>query len=245
LNLKQKADFIRRDLVRVAVKNKMGHIASSLSCVDILVALYYEVMKPEDHLIFSKAHGCYGLYSILHDLGKIPTNVWENFDLSGCSERNLEYGIEAGCGALGHGLPMAVGLAWGLKLQNKPGKVYCIVGDGEMQEGSCWEALQFTIYHEINNLNIIVDDNGLQAMDYCDNILFHMLRWFDSFNFYHTNCNGNNIKDIIIALKRNRYVTFAQTIKGYGLKCMENIPKFHFRVPTQEELDMGWRKVRL
>jgi transketolase len=240
MNLKDKADFIRHDLVRVAVKNNMGHIASSLSCVDILVALYYDVMKPEDHLIFSKAHGCYGLYSILHDKGKIPTDVWENFKLSGCSERNLEYGIEAGCGALGHGLPMAVGLAWGMKLQGLPGKVYCIVGDGEMQEGSCYEAIQFAVHHNnIDNLIVIVDYNKLQAMACtCD-----IISGGCEFSWSVYDCNGHDIEEIADCLIEypGLNMLFANTIKGYGLLCMENIPKFHFRVPTQEELDMGWR----
>ena len=142
--LYRKANHIRRELVEIAVKNEAGHIAPSLSCVDLLTALYYNIMKISDYpkwenrdrLIFSKAHGCYGLYAILKDIGYIEKKDWENFNmgsfLAGCLERNLKSGLEAGCGALGHGLPMAVGIAFGAKLQNKDYKVYCIVGDGEM-----------------------------------------------------------------------------------------------------------------
>lgn len=156
-HLCKKANQIRKDIVEVAIRNGAGHIAPSLSCVDILTALYYRIMnisrypqwEERDRLIFSKAHGCYGLYAILADIGYIKREDWENFYkgsfLSGCVERSLENGIEASCGSLGHGLPIAVGIAFGAKLQNKSYRVYCIVGDGEMQEGSNWEAVQFAV----------------------------------------------------------------------------------------------------
>jgi transketolase len=118
--LKNKANQIRSDVINVSVRNKAGHIAPSLSCVDILVALYYNVMNykvddllwdERDRLVFSKAHGCYALYAILADKGIMPKREWENFytqdsTLLGCMERRLEYGLEAGCGSLGHGLPI-------------------------------------------------------------------------------------------------------------------------------------------
>ena len=128
-----------------------------------------------DRFVFSKSHGCYGIYAILSDIGYIRREDWENFYngsfLMGCIERSIEHGIEVGCGALGHGLPIAVGIAFGAKLQNKKYRVYCVVGDGEMQEGSMWEAIQFAVKHELSNLTIIVDNNGLQAMDFLENVL--------------------------------------------------------------------------
>jgi len=181
--LKKKADRIRKDLVEVAIRNGAGHIAPSLSCVDILTTLYYRIMNlsddpqwdERDRLIFSKAHGCYGVYAILADIGYIKREDWDNFYkgsfLMGCVEHSLDHGIEASCGSLGHGLPMAVGVAFGAKLQGENYKVYCIVGDGEMQEGVMWEALQFAVKHELSNLTVIVDNNGLQAMDFSENVL--------------------------------------------------------------------------
>lgn len=132
--LQKKADQIRHEVIEVAVKNGAGHIAPSLSCVDILVALYYNVMKyrlsdpkwvGRDKLIFSKAHGCYALYAILFDKKILPKKEWKGFytsesNLLGCMGYDLEHGLEAGCGSLGHGLPMAVGQAFGAKLQRKP-----------------------------------------------------------------------------------------------------------------------------
>lgn len=266
--LYKKANQIRRDLVEVAVRNGAGHIAPSLSCVDILTALYYKILnlsdypqwEDRDRLVFSKGHGCYGLYAILADIGYIDRKDWENFYkgsfLPGCLERSVEQGIEAGCGSLGHGLPIAVGVAFGAKLQNKTYRVYCVVGDGEMQEGSMWEAIQFAVKHKLSNLTIIIDHNRLQAMDFLENILTlegrkdDLQRKMKAFGCEVKTCNGHNIKSIVSIIEKwaknqkNLYkpqVLVANTIKGYGLICMENIPKFHFRIPTEEELKMGDR----
>jgi transketolase len=266
--LKKKADWIRGDLIRVAMNNGAGHIAPSLSCIDILTALYYKIMdvrrgkkrEERDRLIFSKAHGCYGVYAILTDLGYIDRAWWDNFykgsPLLGCMERDLDRGIEAGCGSLGHGLPIAAGIAFGAKLQSKSFSVYCIVGDGEMQEGSNWEAIQFAVKHKLTNLTIIIDHNGLQAMDTLENILTPLNRKrdlqkkFGAFGCLVKTCAGHNpgkIASILEGWVKNRsnlsapQVLIANTYKGYGLLCMENIPKFHFRLPTDDEMKMGNR----
>lgn len=259
--LQKKSDQIRQEVIEVAVKNRAGHIAPSLSCVDILTALYYSVMNYQqdnpywdkrDRLIFSKAHGCYALYAILADKGIVPDMEWKNFytsksTLLGCMEYRLEYGIEAGCGSLGHGLPIAVGQAFGAKIQKKAYHIFCIIGDGEMQEGTTWEAIQFAVKHEVSNLTIIVDNNRLQAMDFIIKVLDKTtkdnIKRLKGFGLLPIICNGHNVNKLacllntknISALKIPR-VIIAETIKGYGLKCMENIPKFHFRIPTDEEL---------
>ncbi len=266
--LEKKADDIRKNTVDIVVKNGAGHIAPSLSSVDILTVLYYRIMnvKPDaeeekrDRLVFSKAHGCYGLYSILADKGYLKGKDWQSFYkgsfLSGCAERSVKHGIEAGCGSLGHGLPIATGMAFGAKLRNRKYRVYCIVGDGEMQEGSNWEAIQFAVKHNLSNLTIIVDHNRLQAMDFLEEILTPKGRKDDlqkkmrGFGAEVKTCNGHNIKDMVDNIegwsrtkKRGRppRALIANTIKGYGLKCMENIPKFHFRIPTDKELETGKR----
>lgn len=266
--LKKKADHIRRDLIRIAIKNGAGHIAPSLSCIDILTALYYRVMdirkglnrEERDRLIFSKAHGCYGVYAILADLGYVDRAWWENFyngsPLTGCLERDVDRGIEAGCGSLGHGLPMATGIAFGARLQNKSYSVYCIVGDGEMQEGSNWEAIQFAVKHRLANLAVIVDHNGLQAMDALINIMTpegrkgDLQKKFSAFGCLVKTCNGHNpikIASILEGWAKMRedlsapQVLIANTVKGYGLVCMENVPKFHFRLPTVDDMEMGNR----
>lgn len=266
--LSKKANEIRKNVIQVAVRNGAGHLAPSLSCADILTVLYYNIMnlssdakwENRDRLVFSKAHGCYALYSILADIGYVEKAEWENFYkgslLSGCVERSTDHGIEAGCGSLGHGLPMAAGIAYGARLQNKRWRVYCILGDGELQEGSNWEAIQFAVKYELSNLTVIVDANKLQAMDYLENILTVKGRKDDiqkkmrAFGCEVKSCNGHSKKAIIgilikwiqnQAMLKAPQVVVANTVKGYGLICMENVAKFHFRLPTEEELREGNR----
>lgn len=263
-NLKNKAKQIRQNVIETAIKNKAGHIAPSLSAVDILVALYYSVMnyrsnEPQwpgrDRLIFSKAHGCYALYAILADIGVIPNQQWQDFcteksDLRGCAERNLDYGIEAGCGSLGHGLPIAAGLAYGAKLKGDTYRIYCIAGDGELQEGSCFEAIQFAVKHKLNNLTIIIDRNNLQAMDLLQDVLDNhpddIINRLKGFALQPQEVNGHDsiaIAELIDRQNNNPSekpnCVIAHTTKGYGLKCMENIAKFHFRLPVDDELNAG------
>ena len=262
--LKEKADQIRKDVIDVSVRNNAGHIAPSLSCVDILVALYYEAMsyRPEDpqwedrdRLIFSKAHGCYSLYSILADKGIISAKEWKNFyteksTLLGCMERKPEYGFEAGCGSLGHGLPIAVGLAFGARIQRKKYHTFCVLGDGEMQEGSVWEAIQFAVKYELDNLTIIIDRNRLQAMDFVVNVLDRneddLANRLKGFGLSPEKCLGHDVVRLTDHINVSKTLSnkvpsaiIADTIKGFSLKCMENVPKFHFRIPTEEELDKG------
>ena len=297
VNLRSKANEIRKKTVEFAVNKGGEHIAPSLSCVDVLTVLYYKIMnipnrqcekhsdeanyKPlnkwiasshptaaplndkndwenRDRFILSKGHGCYSLYVILNDLEIIPDSEIQNFhnggSLKGCVEINHDYGLETSCGSLGHGLPVAVGIAFGAKLQNKDYKVYCLVGDGEMQEGSMWEAIQFAAKHKLSNLTLIIDNNRLQAMDFIDNVLVdkddesHFERKLSAFGFETASCNGHDVEEIesaILKLNKNSEnkpkAIIAKTIKGYGLLCMENIPKFHFRTPSQEEFNMGNR----
>lgn len=259
--LKHKADYIRSEVINISTRNKAGHIAPSLSCIDILVALYYGIMsyKPEnclwderDRLIFSKAHGCYALYAILADKGIIPKEEWENFYtkesiLPGCMERKPEYGLEAGCGSLGHGLPIAVGVAFGAHMQGKNYHTFCVVGDGELQEGSAWEALQFAVKHEVNNLTIIIDCNRLQAMDFIVNILDRdkddLIKKLQGFGLSPVICPGHDVVKLVECIKEIKLspangpkVIVADTVKGLGLNCMENVPKFHFRMPACSQI---------
>jgi len=261
--LKNKADYIRKRVVQVAVANGAGHIAPSLSTVDILTVLYYNILnlnndptwEARDRLIFSKAHGAYALYAILADIAYLRNEDWNTFYqgsfLAGCIERNIQHGIEASCGALGHGLPMAAGIAFGAKLQKQAYLTYCIVGDGEMQEGSNWEALQFAAKYNLDNLIIVIDCNGLQAMDYLTDVLTledsitELEKKCQAFGTQVVRCNGHDLSELLAAFKKSRQgaplTVLAKTIKGYGVKAMENIPKFHFRIPTHQELNMGVR----
>jgi transketolase len=225
MRLERKADEIRQDVIRVAMKNDAGHIAPSLSCIEILVMLYYRIMGEDDKLIFSKAHGGYGVYAILSDLGIINRKKWEEFQLPGCLQKMP--GVTAGCGALGHGLPIAVGMAYASKLQNQGRSIFCIVGDGEMQEGSNWEAIQFAVKHKLGNLYVIIDNNRLQAMDFRVHFGVMVGRQpghdIDNMAFF--------LETAMSMVSEKPTFLIAETVKGSGLKCIQNIPRGHFRVP--------------
>jgi transketolase len=208
-----------------------------------------------DRFIISKAHGAYALYAILADIGYLPTNDWLNFyngsPLCGCVERDEKCGLEAGCGSLGHGLPIAVGLAWGAKLQKVPWRVFCLLGDGELQEGSNWEALQVAAKFQLDNLTVIVDGNRLQAMDFLHNILAYknsddeIMDKLIAFGADLIRCDGHDLAALITSFgnftRQTFHVIYADTIKGYGLKAIENVPQFHFRIPNADEIAQGWR----
>lgn len=225
--MKNKIDFLRQDVMRVACKNNKGHIAPSLSCLDILAVLKYEPKFKNDDIILSKAHGGYGLYAIEADQGKISKEDWENFNLCG---------IYDGMGSLGHGLPIAVGRAFGRRLQNKLGHVFVIVGDGELQEGSNWEALAFMHHHGLNNITVVVDYNQLQALEPVYDVLCtDISRQFQGWGFHPAVCRGHNYEDLFAMLRLRPAVIIACTTKGKGFPAIEDDPKFHYRIPTEEE----------
>jgi len=223
VNTKQKADDLREQILDVAIKHKQGHIAPSLSCLDILTVLYYEVAFERDTIILSKGHGGYGLYAIWADLGLLPREKWEKFDMPGCVE---------GYGSLGHGLPVAVGVAFANKQLDNDKHTWVIVGDGELQEGSNWEALAFMFHHSLTNITIIVDCNGLQAMDTIEHIMFQSLKGrFLGWGFKPFECDAHNHDELKRWLGSQPLVLLAQSIKGKGVAFMENKAEWHFRCP--------------
>jgi len=225
--MRDKIEFLRADLMRVAIKNNKGHIAPSLSCLEILAVLRYKIMQKDDVLILSKAHGCYGLYAIDADQGKLAQDDWENWRMPGTYE---------GLGALGHGLPIAAGIAFGKKLQSLPGHVFVIVGDGELQEGSNWEALSFIRHHDLTNITVIVDDNHLQAIEPVRDVLTHdLMARFRGWGFEPDFVDGHDTRHIQRRLLFLPRIVLARTIKGKGFPAMEGDPKFHYRIPNEQE----------
>jgi len=250
---------IREKTIEFACKTTAGHLAPSLSTVEMLTVLFNDYLKYDqtdasnetrDRLILSKGHGCYAYYVILNQLGFIPNCELENFNtdnstLKGCLVQNSKYMIEASTGSLGHGLPLAVGMAKSFKLQNKTNKVICIVGDGEMQEGSNYESLILATQFKLDNLLIIVDANKLQAMDFVtdvgvdNNHLAQILKGFTPNNFYEIDGHDEyKLKETYNSFFNNTNETFsilvAHTTKGKGLQMIENESKYHYRCPTED-----------
>ena len=213
--------------MRVAVKNNKGHIAPSLSCLEILAVLKYEQEFADDDIILSKAHGCYGLYAIEADLGQIKREDWETFNLCGTYD---------GLGSLGHGIPIGVGMAFGRKLEKKTGHVFVIVGDGELQEGSNWEALSFMKHHDLKNITVIVDNNFFQAIDRTEDVMNQDLySQFWGWGFCPWICDGHNYEALRSKLEMRPQILIAYTTKGKGFPAMEGQARFHYRVPNEEE----------
>jgi transketolase len=196
-----------------------------------------------DRFILSKGHAAIGLYIVLAERGFIEPEMLRGFGkfespLGGHPDRTKVPGIEASTGSLGHGFPMAVGLALGAKIKKKPSRVYVIVGDGECNEGTVWESAMLAAHHKLNNLYCIVDHNhsGDQPLNPGD-----MRKKFESFGWQAVSINGHDHEEIYRALTRTSadkpIAIIAETIKGKGVKIMENNPEWTHKYPTPEQLE--------
>ncbi len=227
---------LKRSIVRAAYDAKEGHIASAFSVLDILWVLHNVVMGPDDVFILSKGHASLALYAILgFDLADFASY---KSPLGGHPSRNELPRVTASTGSLGHGLPMAVGIALARKIKGRIGRVFCLVGDGECNEGSIWESLLLAKQHKLDNLTIIVDNNHStnRALRLGD-----LTSKFQSFGFWVKQSDGHDQAELQRKLFMMYYsfptVVVANTIKGKGCKRMENNPEWHHRAPNLEELN--------
>lgn len=233
-----KTKLINR-ILELAYQSKEGHIPSSLSILDMLYVIYSNI-NDNDKFILSKGHASLGLYVILEHFKKIPVDSLNDF----CSF-NSEFGghpcssvesVEASTGSLGHGLPIAIGMAMAKKIKKENGRVYVIIGDGECNEGTIWEAALLASHHKLDNLYCFLDHNhsGDRAIDLI-NIHFK----FSSFNWNVTMIDGHNHEQLNSYIGQNKYNTnpnmvICKTIKGYGVNIMENNPEWHHKIPTED-----------
>jgi transketolase len=246
---------LRETILNMAKDQKSGHLGCALSLVEIVSVLYSSILNfnpkdprdPErDILALSKGHGVMALYAAFYELGWITddhvnTYLKDNTPLFGLAEDHIS-GIEISGGSLGHGLPVAVGMAYGLKLRKSKRQVYCIVGDGEMNEGSMWEAIQFAGHHKLDNLTMIVDDNKFQAMGETKDVLSlgRLDQRLEAFGFESKVCNGHSLNELqeCLSYAKNSerpFALIANTIKGAGIPFMENNNIWHYKKMTAEE----------
>lgn len=249
---------IRKKTIELSCNTGAGHLAPSLSTVEMLTVLFrdyltYDVKNAQsesrDRLIFSKGHGAYAYYVILNKLGFIPGFELENFysegsTIKGCLTANKDYMLEASTGSLGHGLPISVGIAQAFKMQRMDNKVVCIVGDGEMQEGSNFEALALAYRFKLNNLLVIIDANELQAMDRVSDVGLDNERLSKVLSAYTDNfsiIDGHDERalkkvydNFFNKVNSSFSVAFCNTVKGKGIDILENSIAHHFRCPTQD-----------
>ncbi|MCX5699128.1 MAG: transketolase [Candidatus Omnitrophica bacterium] len=240
-----------KEIIMVAANTGEGHIPSALSVLDILWILYDRVLNiyprdpnhpDRDRFILSKGHASLGLYAILSEKGffdKSLMNTFGKYDsiLGGHLDRNKVPGVEASTGSLGHGFPMGVGIALALKIKKSSSRVFTVIGDGECNEGSVWEAALLAAHHKLNNLICIIDYN--HSTDRALNIGDLAIK-FKAFGWMSCEINGHDHEQIYNALrdtpKDKPLAVVANTIKGKGCKMMENNPAWHHRSPTKDEL---------
>lgn len=244
---KNYAEEIRYQILKISHKAKSSHIGSSLSITDILVVLYKSFLK-KNVFILSKGHACLVLYCVLQKFNFISKKTLDSYGknnsilLSHVSHKVP--GVEFSTGSLGHGIPYAVGraLAEKLKNNNRNKKIYVLISDGELNEGTTWESLLFASFHKLDNLIVIIDYNKIQSLDYTKNVLQlePLEKKLVSFGCNIKKINGHNFSQIYKSLffrsKGKPYVIIADTTKGKGIKFMENSILWHYRSPSKDEL---------
>lgn len=258
--LNEKSRWVRKETLNIHRITKEPRLASSLSCVEIFVVLYYgKIIKfnssdvkweKRDRFIISKSHGSVSLYPILADLcyfdKKELTKVCKDGALLGAIPDPNIPGFETINGSLGHGLGVACGMAMALRRKKRNEKVFVLLGDGELYEGSVWEAIMFAGEHKLDNLILIIDNNKACMLDYCKNILelepldekFKVFRWETK------TVDGHDLTQLHNALKQFKEqknnkpkVLIANTVKGKGVTRLETDSLSHIRILTSEEID--------
>lgn len=265
--LQRKSIEYRQTILTMIKRSGTGHTGGSLSCVDILNVLYNRVMNisPEnfaspyrDHYIHSKGHSVEALYAVLADRGFFPAKQLETFSryqshLVGHPTRKVP-GIEQNTGALGHGLSVAVGLALAAKIDGRTtDRVFTLLGDGELAEGSSWEASLSAAHYKLDNLVVIIDRNGLQITGQTEAVmsLESLPEKFRAFGYAVKTANGNNVAELVQMFESLPFETgkpnlvLAHTTKGCGISFIENQVKWHHKVPTDAEFAQALQELEL
>ena len=257
LELKQKAKELRKEIITIIYRAQSGHPGGSLSCIDMIVGLYYHKLninpkKPDwqdrDRFVLSKGHCSPAIYSVLADKGYFPKSELGGYRkinsmLQGHPELSTP-GIDFAGGALGQGICFSVGLALAGKLDKKGYKVYVMIGDGESQEGAVWEAAMSASFYKLDNLIAILDKNQVQQTGKTKDVMGidPVAPKWKAFNWNVVEVNGHDMKEIIgvldkpSSLKNNKpTMIISNTIKGKGVSFMELNHKFHGKAPNEEE----------
>jgi len=251
------ANDLREEVVKMLLEAGSGHPAGALGMADIFAALYFKILNANpknptdpdrDRLVLSNGHICPILYAALAEKGFFPKKELKqlrklNSNLQGHPKYGALPGIENSGGSLGQGLSQAAGMAMAAKIQNKPYRVYCVTGDGEMQEGQIWEATMFAPNKKLDNLTWIIDRNNIQIGGHTEDVmpLENLRNKLESFNWYVVEIDGHNIEEIISACSMARSVSqrptaiIAHTIPGKGVEFMEYKFEWHGKVPSKEQ----------
>ena len=254
--LKKTAQRIRCDIIWALAHSQSGHPGGSLSATDFTVALYFHFLKHDcsdccwpdrDRVIFSKGHVTPLIFSLLAESGYIDREELKTFRKFGSrlqGHPNLECpGIEVGTGSLGQGLSIAVGMALALRLDGKSNRVYCIMGDGENQEGSTWEAIMSAGHFKLDNICVVLDNNGLQIDGWVEDVmgLQPLADKWRAFRWHVIEIDGHDMAQCVEAFEKAQQVKgqptviLAKTVKGKGVSFMENRAEWHGKAPKPDE----------
>ena len=253
------ANQIRRGVLEAVYDAKSGHPGGSLSIAEILAVLYFNQMnideknpkaKERDRLVLSKGHTSPALYSALalrgfFDKEELKTFRNINSRLQGHPDMNKVPGVDASTGSLGQGLSIANGMAMASKLDGEGVRVYCICGDGEIEEGQIWEAAMTSAHYKLDNLCLIIDNNNLQIDGEVDKVMnvYPIDKKLKSFGFETINVDGHNIAELITAFEQAKEIKgkptaiIANTVKGEGISFMEDQVDWHGKAPNEEQYE--------
>lgn len=240
------AKRVRKNILEMIYTTQSPHIGGSLSCVEILLALYFKVLKEEDRFILSKGHACPALYAVLFEKGVIDNLggfAVDGGSLEAHPKRNPDLGIELTTGSLGMGLSVGAGMA-----KAADSGVFVLLSDGDLEEGATWQAMMFSAHHKLNNLIAVIDYNKLQALGRTENILSlePLKEKIEAFGWEAREVDGHNIDQLVSALEKGEkpLAVIAHTKKGKGISFMEDNPLWHSKSPNEQEYNKALEELK-
>jgi transketolase len=244
--LEYKAKKLRIKTFKAFIEKKEAHLGGSFSMIEILLTIYEKILKKNDKFILSKAHASFPLCLLLREKGLKPK-------LTTHLELDPKNGINCTTGSLGHGLPIATGMAFANKILKKKGKIIVLISDGECQEGTTWESLLIATKHKLDNLIIVIDYNKIQALSKIDDVL-PLKNLKNKILAFNCNClevkNGHSFKELLKNFKKIRQnqkpnVMIINTIKSKGIKEFENDPVWHARKISNDDVLIGKKRLEI
>ena len=265
--IQQKAILIRRHVVKMAFDGKTSHVGSSLSCVDLLCALYFRIMKTDpkkwddpnyDRFILSKGHGVMAWFATLAERGFFGVNTLKEYATDGGRlgehpSHGLLPGIKVSTGSLGHGLSIGLGMALAKRMDQSPAKIFVLLSDGECNEGSVWEAAMYAARHKLDNLVTLIDYNKIQAMGRSNevNALEPLSDKWRAFGWAVQEINGHNLEEIMATLEHLPFqsgkpsAVVAHTVLGKGVSFMQDDLLWHYQVPSETQVKQALEELKL
>ena len=265
--IKTRTTIIRRHVVQMAAEAKTSHVGSALSCVDILCALYFRVMKTHpqkwdepdyDRFILSKGHGVMAWFATLAERDFFDVSLLKEYAVDGGRlgehpDHGTVPGIKVTTGSLGHGLSVGLGMAIVKKIDQSPSRIFVVLSDGECNEGSVWEAVMYAAHQKLDNLVVIIDFNKMQAMGRSPevNAIEPLAEKWKAFGWAVEEVDGHNIENMVTTLERIPFmkgkpsVVIAHTVLGKGVSFMEDDLLWHYQIPSAEQVKQAFEELKL